>query len=255
MNLASMSSADDSEGTSVASLLLCHEKEAEIKVAVTMLEKDVSQDSGSRGVVTYNVDLGIGVEVAAASSSARSVVHDEGTEAKKDVDAGTVLEGDAAASCAAARARQNEGSKATKLKALGELRLESGWDIDVHSEISRHWAWGSDGGLAEEGCARCRERVQEGADVVDTKHSLSEGLGWNKIITHDGDIRPEEEIFSSARRAVQEEGIATIFISSAQKGSLALRILAGCALHKEAGMDESIGDLNDNVRHQLSRPA
>jgi adenylate kinase len=42
MNLASMSSADDSEGTSVASVLSCHEKEAEIEVVVTMLEKDVS---------------------------------------------------------------------------------------------------------------------------------------------------------------------------------------------------------------------
>jgi hypothetical protein len=67
------------------------------------------------------------------------------------------------------------------------------------------------------------------------------------MITHDGDIEPEEDIFSSARRAVQEEGIATISISE---------IAAGCALHEEeAGMDESIRDLNDTVRHQLSRPS
>jgi hypothetical protein len=75
-------------------------------------------------LITYDVDSGILVEVAAASSSARSVVHDEGTEAKKDADAGTELEG--VASCAAARARQKEGRVATKLKALGELRLGSG---------------------------------------------------------------------------------------------------------------------------------
>jgi hypothetical protein len=75
------------------------------------------------------------------------------------------------------------------------------------------------------------------------------------MFTHDGVIELDEEIFSSARRAVQEEGIATIFISSAQKDSLALRIVAGCALHEEAGMDESIGGLNDNVRHHSSRTA
>jgi hypothetical protein len=52
---------------------------------------------------------------------------------------------------------------------------------------------------------------------------------------------------------VQEEGITTILISSAQKGSLALRTLAGCALHEEeAGIDESIGNLYDDVRYQLS---
>jgi hypothetical protein len=55
---------------------------------------------------------------------------------------------------------------------------------------------------------------------------------------------------------VQEEGIATISIFSAQKDSLALKMVAGCALHEEeAGMDESIGDLNNNVRYQLPRPA
>jgi hypothetical protein len=70
--------------------------------------------------------------------------------------------------------------------------------------------------------------------------------------THDGDIEIDKETFSSARRAVQEEGIATISISSTLKGSLALEIVAGCALHEEAGMDESMGDLNGNVRHQLS---
>jgi hypothetical protein len=81
-------------------------------------------------------------------------------------------------------------------------------------------------------------------------------LSRNNLFTHDGDIELEEEIFSSARRAVQEEGIATISVSSAQKGSLALEIVAGCTLHEEeVGMDESIGDLNGNVRHQLSRPA
>jgi hypothetical protein len=46
---------------------------------------------------------------------------------------------------------------------------------------------------------------------------------------------------------VQEDGIATISISE---------IAAGCALHEEeAGMGESIRDLNDNVRHQLPLPA
>jgi hypothetical protein len=124
MNLASMSSAEDSEGTSVVSLLSCHEKEAEIEAVVSMLEKDVSQDMESGKVSAYDVDSGIVLEMAAPSSPARSAVHDEGTEAKKDEDAGTGLEG--AASCAAARARQKEGSDATKLKALGELRLGSG---------------------------------------------------------------------------------------------------------------------------------
>jgi hypothetical protein len=114
MKLASISSADDREGTSVASPLPLHEKEAEIEVVVIVLEKYVSRESGSRGVVAYDVDSGIALEVAAASSSARSVVHDEGTDAKKDADAGTELMG--AASCVAARARQKEGSVATKLK-------------------------------------------------------------------------------------------------------------------------------------------
>jgi hypothetical protein len=123
MNLASISSADDSDGTSVASPLPLHEKKAEIEVVVIMLKKNVSRYSGSGRVITYDVDSGIRLEVAAASSSARSVVHDEGTEAKKDADAGAGLEG--AASCAAARARQKEGRVATKLKALGELRLGS----------------------------------------------------------------------------------------------------------------------------------
>jgi hypothetical protein len=55
---------------------------------------------------------------------------------------------------------------------------------------------------------------------------------------------------------VQEEGIATIFISSAQRGSLTLEIVTGCALHEEeAAMDESIGVLNGGVRYQLSQPA
>jgi hypothetical protein len=82
------------------------------------------RDLRSGKVSAYDVDLGIGIELAAASSPARSVVHDEGTEAKKDADAGTGLEG--TASCAAARARQNEGSVATKLKTPGERRPESG---------------------------------------------------------------------------------------------------------------------------------
>jgi hypothetical protein len=113
---------------------------------------------------------------------------------------------------------------------------------------------GSDLGLAKEGRARCRKRVQEGADSVDTERGVSGGSDRDTIFTHDGDIEPEEEVFSSARRAVQEEGIATISISSAQKGSLALEIVAVCALHEEAGMDESIGDLKDSVRHRLPQP-
>jgi hypothetical protein len=124
MNLASISSADDSDGMSVASPSPLHENEAEIEVVVIVLKRDVSRESGSGRVITYDVDSGIRLEVAAASSSARSVVHDEGTEAKKDADAGAGLEG--ATSCAAARARQKEGSVATKLKTLSELRLGSG---------------------------------------------------------------------------------------------------------------------------------
>jgi hypothetical protein len=95
--------------------------------------------------------------------------------------------------------------------------------------------------------------------------SVSEGSDWDEIITHDGDIELDKVIFSSARRAVQEEGIATISISSAQKGSLALNIVTAsssstaalqCALREgEAGMDESIVDLNDGVRHRLPQPA
>jgi hypothetical protein len=124
MNVASMSSADDSEGTSVASLLSCHEKEAETEAVVSMLEKNVSRDLGSEKVITYDVEPGIALEIVLAISSARSVVHDEGTEAKKNEDAGTGLKGAASASRAAARARQNEGSEATNLKTPGELILE-----------------------------------------------------------------------------------------------------------------------------------
>jgi hypothetical protein len=136
MNLTSISSADDSDGTSVASPLPLHEKEAEIEVVVTLLKKDVSRDSRSGGMITYDVDSGTEVEIAAASSSERSVVHDEGTEAKKDADAGTELEG--VASCAAARARQNEGREATKLRTPGKLRLESGRGIYVRGKVGGH---------------------------------------------------------------------------------------------------------------------
>jgi hypothetical protein len=77
----------------------------------------------ARPDVTHDVDSGIELEVTTTSSLARRAVHDEGSEVKRLLlTSETGLEG--ATSSAAAMARQKEGSEATKLRSLGEPRLE-----------------------------------------------------------------------------------------------------------------------------------
>jgi hypothetical protein len=91
----------------------------------------------ARPNVTHGVDSGIELEVTATSSLARRAVHDDGSEVKRLLVAlETGPEG--AASSAAARARQNEGSEATKLRNPGELRLGSLQGIHIRCIVNRH---------------------------------------------------------------------------------------------------------------------